>query len=506
MSDMLSFMDGLNPEQQQAVMTTEGPLLVLSGAGTGKTYTVISKILYSIESLNINPSDILALTFTNAAGKEMEARYKASSTQVASPYFGTFHSFCYKLLRENLAICKKLGYDDVPEVINDFQERTIHTKAQMLTNVGLRKAAYHITYQPTKAEKFEFDVFHKTVDKLLRENNKITFDRLCYWVCDLFTQNDPLIAEYLSKYKYVYVDEFQDTDKLQWKFVQSFLNHSTVIVVGDVRQCLYSFRGADSSIIKSLLKDDEWTTIKLEQNYRSTKIICDYANNFVKKYNDDVENIELVASREGPTLRHTTCKKFLDNIASIKNDDVHTTAIICRTNAEIKYITEALNFAKIPYRTKESKHFGALAVCSFDTDFRRSYLLNLLPEAEKAETLRKMYLDKNYDPLFELELRFNDLMDRINSFEEYPEYDIIRQLYELGELNLSDLSDSMLMQTSNDLYVGTIHSVKGLEFDSVYVYGVNSRSFDVMKNEDMMNLYYVACTRAKTLLTIITEN
>ena len=294
-SDLLNT---LNKRQEEVVYSTSRRLLCLAGAGTGKTHTIICKMLYHTEVLKLDPKKILAVTFTNAAGKEMESRFLRYSSSTDSPTFGTFHSFCYKVLSEQPEVRKKLGYSSIPEIISEFEEKTFQTKAKMLTNVKLPKYAYKPTYKPKNSELFEYEVFQKTMDKLLRQSNKITFDRLCYRICELFTQGDECVKQYHDRYSYVYVDEFQDTDPLQWEFVQSFLSSSSVILVGDSKQAIYQFRGSDSTIIKQISTNDEWDTVKLEKNYRSTKTICNYANEFATAYDDDLPAVHLVTDNE----------------------------------------------------------------------------------------------------------------------------------------------------------------------------------------------------------------
>lgn len=499
-----TLLNGLNTEQKEVVYSSSRRLLCLAGAGTGKTHTIICKILYTTEILKADPQSILGLTFTNAAGEELKARFLKYSSLNISPFFGTFHSFCYNLLATNPDICEKLGYRQVPDIISEAEEVNLHTKAQMLASTNLSKPKLKIAYKPNNKEKFEYQVFQKMLDKLLRKENKITFDRLCYRICELFSKNDPTIQKYLEKYKYIYIDEFQDTDPLQWEFVQSFLPYSTVVVIGDIRQAIYQFRGCTSDIIKSLTKNPSWSAITLKENYRSTQQICEYVNKFVENYNDGVDGIRLTSRKIGPNIRHTTKQKFLDNLKLCLEDNYSTCALLCRTNKAVESLCKRLDELQIPYSTRTNISNNNLIACALDDNYKRSFLMSCLTEEVRSNMLSKMYFDKTYDPLPLLQLTFSTISQEIENIKDCDEYGQMQLLYDLGELNLLDLVQSSNTESSS-IYVGTIHSVKGLEFESVYVYGVNSESFDVMKSEESMNLYYVACTRAETLLTLITE-
>lgn len=494
--------DSLNQNQSKVIYSSAKQLLCLAGAGTGKTHTLVSKILYLTEILKLHPSNILALTFTNSAGKEMEARYVLyASNPDSRPFFGTFHSFCYNILCSDISICKKLGYSNVPQIINEVTEKTYITKAQMLSGVTLPAKCCSITYTPSNRDKFKYTVFQNALNKLLIQDNKITFDRLCYNVSQLFIDKDPLVIKYFQKYTFICVDEFQDTDPIQWKFVQTFLKRSSILLCGDIRQALYSFRGADSSILKSIVKDKSWEIIKLENNYRSTIEICRYANNWVKHYNDDIPDIELKSIKHGPDVQFIKISQFNEILSNINFADFKSSAIICRTNQEVYKLCKQLDSCNISYYTKSKSQFNNLIAAALDESFKREYLINKLPEIEKASLLRKLYMDSNYDPLIELSQKYPDTIRQIYELQDSDNFGQLRMLFELKELTFDDLDYSNNLDRS--LYVGTIHSVKGLEFDCVYVYGVNSTTFKIQSNEDMMNLYYVACTRAKTSLIVI---
>ena len=509
MGDIDKILDSLNSNQKEAVYTKSKQLLCLAGAGTGKTHTLISRMLYTTEVLKADPQSILALTFTNNAGCEMKSRFSSNSNTNSSnvnsiPFFGTFHSFCYKILIENVSIRNKLGYKDIPSIVDESQEAFILNKAKLLCNVKLPANKCKITYYPSSKEKFEFQVLQKTIGKLLKQQNSITFDRLCYEVCNLFKSNDKDVQRYLNQYKYVYVDEFQDTDSLQWEFVKSFLNRSSIFLVGDIRQCIYQFRGSNSGIIKSLVKAGNWDIVQLTENYRSTVEICDYANQIASQYNDEISELKLQAYKHGTSPQILDASDFNQNLNKhLKNIDT-SCAILCRTNKEVQKISNQLDAIGIKYTTKCKNRLEQLVKCAIDHNYRRDYLLSLLPAKDQTVFMKLCLMDSNYDPLKDLELQFKEIMNDITEIKELDEYAQIKMLYDLGELKLQDIS-KLEVNSIKGLYVGTIHSVKGLEFDSVFVYGINSPTFKINQSEELMNLYYVACTRAMNKLTLIFE-
>ena len=196
-----TLVNSLNQAQHNVVYSDSSRLLCMAGAGTGKTHTMITRILRLVDE-GVNPNSILCLTFTNAAASEMESRYILNSDTLVRPYFGTFHAFCYWIMGNNFTVCNKLGYENLPKIIDEYQESMLLEKAKMLSSVKIPKYAYSIRYKPKPKEKFEYQVFQKTVDKLLKGEGLITFDRLCYHVCELFEKKDPSVIQYFNQFKY----------------------------------------------------------------------------------------------------------------------------------------------------------------------------------------------------------------------------------------------------------------------------------------------------------------
>lgn len=289
-------MSSLNEQQQKAVDLNADKILCLAGAGTGKTFCMLSRISRLVDD-GADPSSILVLTFTNAAAFEMRERYKRNHSERVVPEFRTFHSFCYSIISRDGNVREALGYTKVPKIATDAELHRIETLAKEKCGTKLSNDKIKGKVPLTPKEQFELDVYNKCVDKILKSSGLITFNILCYDVCDLFVTDHESILDYKERYKYLFVDEFQDTDPRQYDFITSFKD-SSLFVVGDALQAIYSFRGADSSIIMGLANSSDWQTVKLFKNYRSTEEICDFANSN-SNYADDSYRIEIEGQRYG---------------------------------------------------------------------------------------------------------------------------------------------------------------------------------------------------------------
>lgn len=525
---------GLNKEQTEVVNSNASKILCLAGAGTGKTHSMISRINRLVNEEKVIPMSILVLTFTEAAAFEMEGRYKRNSKVSLSPTFCTFHKFCYSRIINNLGIRRKLGYSEIPKVVEDSEYKSIITKLKMKLGLKISDKKLFGKEMLSMKEQYEYNVLQKALTTELKRQNLITFDLMCYEVCELFVNDDPLIQQYKNKYKYVFVDEFQDTDPKQYKFICSFTN-SSLFVVGDIQQAIYGFRGADSSIIKSLADSNEWTTIKLVHNYRSTKQICDFSNNICKLGGDIKEQyvIDLEADRNGPEVKSLytdVSLKYLLKDNLLKSGMAGTTAILLRTNAEVKMIRQILDNMRIAYTTNSNKdeEIESILKCCIDEDFALSYLSSKLDSNTYSEYMRlTVYDDDEYN-------KFNKFIELYgNHYAVAKYYSTIRSIKSLlnhynktpyqkcldicNKLNIystniklegntdSEIINAVLLATksneSYNIYVGTIHSSKGLEYNNVLVFGVAGSKFK-LTNEENRNIYYVACTRAKDNLTV----
>lgn len=531
----------LNDSQKKAVNSNSKRLLCLAGAGTGKTRTMVERIVRLVKE-GVNPKSILALTFTNAAAFEMKSRFREYISDGESPEFRTFHSYCYDLLTHDKLILRSLGYSSVPEIADEKVQKRIEKEALVQSGIRLTKKQIE---DPSYIDSTNMAILEKCKKRLMRKNNVITFDELCSSVCNLFIENSPIVEKYKSAIKYLHVDEYQDTDSIQHNFVMSFKDSANIFVVGDALQSLYRFRGAVPEIIKSLVTDLEWDIIKLTDNYRSTKQICEFANEFSKSYADENYRVPIYSERDGRPvdirnyysfLNTDKYKAMFDRIAfECKNVIRGSVAIIARTNAECYSIQQELSRTGVQYANNHHNvDVKYLLPSATDSKFMINWLATFLPSEQYSDFIRsyatnsatlegyteKMFLDQ-YGLNQDIESRMaviQELRTIIHSSRNtdskckailqtigYPNLKIDT----FDEMSLSDLTNRIIDsiesgdRQESHVYVGTIHSVKGLEFDVVYVMGVGGSKFK-LDSEDNKNVYYVAMTRAKNDLVIYT--
>lgn len=526
-----------NSEQESAIECKDSKILCLAGAGTGKTASMIHRIIRIVNDGG-EPSSILCLTFTNAAAFEMKERYKNLMNDNAIPEFRTFHSFCYHLLSIDVNVRRKLGYSDIPSIASDGDIKLMKSKSRLACGTKISDSKLMSNKSLSISESFERDVFWKYYNKLLRRSGLITFDILCYDVCKLFVDDDSCIRRYKSKYKYIFVDEFQDTDPKQYEFVSSFKD-SDMFVVGDALQNIYSFRGSDSSIIKGLSVDENWTTIKLFQNYRSTKDICDFANS-ASKYADNSYRIEIQSKRNGEdvTVKYMSeptyecpvdCDSFKYIVDKI-NECQGTSAVLCRTNSEVDFIVDKLKEKGLNCKTsnKNSDNIHILKSV-LDNDYMINWLSTFLNAEEYANFTRLscIFQDEksttdiflnNFGNVFKVKPKLESILsirkilrsdrlkvqkcaDILSTLDMPLNIDINIDVNTAKEFitNLIEYTSDMLQSY---LYVGTIHSSKGLEYDNVILVNVDTKLFK-LSNEENLNLYYVGITRARNKLYIL---
>lgn len=523
----------LNEMQRRAVESDSKKILALAGAGSGKTHCMLSRIDRLISD-GVRPTEILALTFTNVGANEMQVRFQKNHEGSLTPEFCTFHSFCYSLISKNPSVRNALGYSNTPTIATEADLLSIRSTVRAMTGTKLSNAYLDKPADKILAkDKFAYDTFWKMYNKLLRNKGLITFDIMCYEVCKLFTSDNPTILTYKNLFQHIFVDEFQDTDPKQWEFVKSF-GDSNIYVCGDPKQALYGFRGADSSIIKALADDPEWETIYLSQNYRSTSNICEYSNEIHKlRWGDSKFNLEIHSDRDGDDIyEHAPVnlgnpKDILDLTAGKDSESV---AILCRTNAEVDDVKKALRKNQISFISNQSDtDIPYILRSSVDDKFSVQWLSSMLSQEDYIQYVRLQTIRPDIMKESEFITMFGDkfgvvlnkIMDLrkliITSYKQ-PILATLPKISEILhtkldttiEINTTDLieyikqlSDSMESQTSSEgVYVGTIHSVKGAEFDIVHVLGVGGKSFPVFNTEDNMACFYVACTRAKNQLHI----
>ena len=374
---MNSLLTGLNKEQQQAVQHTEGPLLILAGAGSGKTKVLTVRIAHLLAQ-GVNPYEILAITFTNKAAKEMKSRVEGLVGDVANRiWLSTFHSFCAKFLRFELdnflgynsnftiydtsdsqavikAALKALNLDDKYYPVGAMIGAISDAKNKLLFASDFRKQARDF-YQQKVADVYEY------YERELRKNNALDFDDLLLVAVKLLQSNEAVLDKYSKRFRYVMIDEYQDTNHAQYLLAKLLASHwKNIAVVGDADQSIYAWRGADVQNILDFEKDyPNCTSIKLEQNYRSTKIILDAANAVIENNEGRPKKNLWTDKTEGAKIQHFTAQSEHEEAAFIgdtiaKKHDIHGVpygdmAILYRTNAQSRVLEEALIKRALPY-------------------------------------------------------------------------------------------------------------------------------------------------------------
>ncbi|MGF7429726.1 DNA helicase PcrA [Thermoanaerobacterium thermosaccharolyticum] len=373
----MNILDKLNDRQKEAVVTTEGPLLILAGAGSGKTRVLTHRIAYLIKEKRVSPANILAITFTNKAAQEMKDRVESLLGYVGDIWISTFHSACVRILRRDI---EKIGYDknfviydtqDQKSLVSDcIKELDLNEKQYtpkgMLSAISKAKDKmispdeYLLEFGNDYRNKKVADVY-RLYQKKLKKDNALDFDDIIIKTIELFKKDEEILRYYQDRFRYIMVDEYQDTNRPQYEFVNLLAKrYRNLCVVGDDDQSIYGWRGADIKNILDFEKDyPEAKVIKLEQNYRSTQIILDAANNVIdnnikrkKKQlwtdNKDGEKIivcEVQNEREEANFIIDRIKDLIAN--GRKYSDF---AILYRTNAQSRIFEEACMMNDIPYK------------------------------------------------------------------------------------------------------------------------------------------------------------
>ena len=377
----MNMLEGLNKEQKEAVLHTDGPCLVLAGAGSGKTKVLTTRIANMIND-GIYSGNILAITFTNKAAKEMRDRI---SNMVENNYafVGTFHSFGLRVIRENT---EKLGLtsnftiidsDDVSSVIKkimkeldistkEYSVSYIRNKISFIKNEMLSDSEVD-KYLNSPPEKVAIRVYHE-YEKVLKRNNAVDFDDLLKRPVELFMQNDDILDKYQEKYRYILIDEYQDTNEVQYKLVKLLASkYRNLFVVGDVNQSIYGFRWSNYKNILNFEKDyPDSKSITLNQNYRSTNNILNAANSVIKN-NVERKEVNLYSTfGDGVKIKYfrgndekDEVKLVIDEIKKLLDEgyDYNDFAILYRTNAQSRNVEDAILKVNWPYRVVGSYYF-----------------------------------------------------------------------------------------------------------------------------------------------------
>ena len=593
-------LDELNDRQKEAVLYNEGPLLIIAGAGAGKTKTLTTKIAFLIEEKGVSPYNILAITFTNKAAKEMKDRLFAQIGNEAKKLtVSTFHSFGLKILRENyklldydknfvimdsddsLTVIKKIikdmGYD--PKIYNP---RAIRNKISSCKNEMMSPEQY----KQFVASDYE-DVIQRTYEKYetkLQRNNSVDFDDLLLLPIKLFKKYPDVLERYQNLYQYILIDEYQDTNEAQYILTKMLSEKRRKITcVGDDSQSIYSFRGANYKNILNFEKDyKDAKTILLEQNYRSTSNILDAANQVIKNNKMKKEKNLWTARGVGEKIKYYRAYNERDEAQYVirqikmllaKNIDYKDIAILYRTNAQSRVVEEEMLKENLPYKVigsfyfysrKEIKDLIAYLRLIHNTKDNVS-LLRVINTPKRGIGLRTIEnlttkADQEGISIYEAissgkELVFKQLIERLKEvaenltltelidkvleatgmkeeleseesleaevrLENLEEFKSITKSFEEREglisledflLEISLISDvEEYKDDQNRISLMTIHSVKGLEFNNVYVIGLEEGIFPHMNSlmesseiEEERRLMYVAITRAKDNLHLI---
>ncbi len=593
-------LEELNEKQKEAVLYNDGPLLIIAGAGAGKTKTLTTKVAYLIEECHVSPYEILAITFTNKAAKEMKDRlYQMIGSDVLKLQVSTFHSFGLKLLRENYEI---LGYeknfvimdsDDsltvVKKIVKDmgydpkfYSPKAIRNKISSCKNEMISPEMYE-RYAVSEYEQVVQKVYEKYQRKL-KSNNSVDFDDLLLLPIELFQKNPSILEKYQDRYQYILIDEYQDTNQAQYiltKLLGEKNRHITC--VGDDSQSIYSFRGANYKNILNFEKDyKDALTILLEQNYRSTTTILDAANQVIQNNKQRKDKKLWTARGQGEKIKYYRAYNELDEAQYVirkikelvsKNTSYQDIAILYRTNAQSRILEEELLKENLPYRVIGSFYFYSrkeikdliayLRLIHNEKDnvsllrvintpkrgIGLKTIQNLTDKADEEgisiyeaitsgkelefkkliERLKEVSKDITLTELIDKVLEASGIKQELESektleaevrLENLEEFKSITKSFEEREglisledflLEISLISDvEEYKEDSNRISLMTVHSVKGLEFDHVFVVGLEEGIFphmnSLMENyevEEERRLMYVAITRAKDDLYLL---
>lgn len=460
--DMENILDNLNKEQREAVETVRGPLLVLAGAGSGKTKLLTSRIAYLIQN-GVRPRNILAVTFTNKAAKEMKERLGniLGENVVKYMWVGTFHGICGRILRENIEnysfqsgkrldknfsiydetdsnavikqAIKKLNLDDkvyAPKLV-----KTVISNAKNNMQDAYTFATFARDFKSQKIAQI-----YEEYENSLNNNNAIDFDDMLMLTVKLLEQCKEVRQQYYDRFQHILVDEFQDTNMAQYKLINMLYTNlepdipdeRSLCVVGDVDQSIYSWRGADYTIILNFQKDFKKTKlIKLEQNYRSTANILNVANAIIENNTERVDKVLYSQKGDGELIDYFEAQDEADEanfIASrIKQDsggDYNRFAILYRTNSQSRALEEACMAAGLPYKIygglkfydrKEVKDIIAYLKLIYNTDDSQSFrrIVNVPKRAIGDTTVKNLsdFADKEDISLFAACQRIEDAVE-----------------------------------------------------------------------------------------------
>ncbi|MDD2518581.1 MAG: UvrD-helicase domain-containing protein [Bacilli bacterium] len=593
-------LDNLNEQQLEAVTTTEGPLLVLAGAGSGKTKVLTTRIAYLITEKNVHPGSILAITFTNKAAKEMKSRVINILGPMAHEIqISTFHSFGLLIIKEH---CEKLSYKRNFTILDSSDSLTMIKKVMKELNLDpkvynpksikniissnkneLIDAEGYSKFVHTEFDEKVLEIFRR-YEKRLFEGNSLDFDDLLMLPLVLFKKYPDILKEYQEKYKYILIDEYQDTNEAQYLLTKLIsAKYQNICVVGDESQSIYSFRGANFRNILNFEKDyKNPKVILLERNYRSTKYILNVANDIIKNNSQRKDKNLWTDNNDGSkVVYHQSFSEkdeasfVVEKATELINEGISggDIAVLYRTNAQSRNLEEAFLKVRLPYKVVGSVYFynrkeikdliAYLKVIYNEADninFLRvinvpkrgigdktierlsnkaideeTSLYGAIESGKELEfkkiiediklktenmTLTELVdyvLDKSgmrqellNEKTIESEIRLENLEEFKTITKEFEERNGIISLEEfLYEISL--VADVEEYKNNKDaVTLMTIHSAKGLEFDYVFIVGLEETIFPHSNSSDSLDeieeerrLCYVAVTRAKEKLWLV---
>ena len=597
----MNLIDSLNDRQKEAVVNTDGPMLILAGAGSGKTKVLTTKVAYLIEEKNIDPNNILAITFTNKAAKEMKERiFKLEGNSAFYIQISTFHSFGLKILKEN---CELLGYEKNFTILDSDDSLSIIKKIMKELNIDANKynpkaiknvisnnkneiidPEKYSLYVNTDFDEITLEVYRK-YEKSLKINNAVDFDDLLILPLKLFNNNPGVLQKYQEKYKYVFIDEYQDTNEPQYilsKMISA--KYKNITVVGDADQAIFTWRGANYKNILNFEKDyKDAKVVLLEENYRSTKTILNAANNVIKNNKVRKEKNLWTQNEEGSKITYYKAFDEKDESNYVVNEikkliekgvNPKDICVLYRANAQSRTVEEAFLTSNISYNIvgsyafynrKEIKDLIAYLKLIYNNkdDVSLLRVINYPKRGIGNKAIENLAIKSNVlsKSLYEVidsgkELDFKNMIEEIKKEESHltltelidmvldksgmkksledeksieadirlenlEEFKSIAKAMEINEgiVSLEELLDKLALvsdvsEQKNDnedkVTLMTMHAVKGLEYDYVFIVGVEEGLFPHSNSlesndelEEERRLCYVAITRAKKKLYLI---
>ena len=593
-------LENLNENQKIAVKHKDGPLLIFAGAGSGKTKVLTNRVAYLINNYGVSPYNILAITFTNKAAGEMKSRLNDLIGDLSkSVMTSTFHSFGLKILRENYSY---LGYLQNFNIMDSEDSLTIIKRC--LKELNLDPKMYNPyairskissnkneLVMPSEYKKFvrsDFDEVVATVyekyQNTLYKNNSVDFDDLLILPIKLFREHDDILERYQERFKYILIDEYQDTNEAQYVLTKMISSrYRNICVVGDNDQAIYGFRNANYRNILNFEKDfKDCTVIMLEENYRSTKNILKAANSVIKN-NTERKDKNLWSNKEdGEKLTYYRAENEMDEAAYViretkklllKGVNYQDIVVLYRTNAQSQIIERSFVGENIPYKVvgsmqfygrKEIKDLMAYLKLIYNSndDISLQRIINTPKRGIGTKTIENLISIRDelnismYDAITSgKELEFKNLIEELKEksknvtltelvdiileksgmkkelesehtleadirLENLEEFKSITKEFEnrVGEISLEEfLLETALLSDANEykndnnrVNLMTVHAVKGLEFDYVFIVGLEEGIFphinsmmDKSELEEERRLCYVALTRAKKKVYLV---